>query len=196
MKIQANRDLSLGKNVASNEYIFYYRPACVVTENIPIKSDSFYLQNKKFNITIWKPSLLSMTPKKFPLNLHQYVWWLLFFFLKKTNYCICVVYNAENELIHHAILFPKFFRFPFMRTGDFQIGNVWTKETYRNQNIAQTSINFLMDRMPTKNFWYITKSCNLPSKTLAKKLQFKSKFSGTKSPSALLGLVDTFVPNL
>ncbi len=145
----------------SKKIIFYYRDST----NSDI-SDCFD-KKKSSNFEVWLPSLLSLYPKGF--DFFPYVIWWLFYYLKifkNRIYLICVL-QVNGQIIHRSCVFPPFFRFPFMKSGDLQIGDVWTSEGFRGHGYASEALGFIFKKYSGHGFWFLCASDNHASAKIA-----------------------------
>jgi hypothetical protein len=114
-----------------------------------------------------------------------------FSFLNKKN--IPSVAYEGNKLIHHSVVFPFFYKFPFTPKNDIQIGMIDTHTAYRNKGIAHTIVSKILSHYES-NVWYITEFDNVKSINLAKKNLFilHSKAYKKKEPSFILDLFNLY----
>lgn len=127
------------------------------------------------DIKIWYPRFFDLRPPQVPFSFVWVLYSIIFLFNK--SYKGIMVYNKNRELIHHTFIIPYHFRFAFMDKSDIQISNVWTKDEYRNLNIATIIINQICLTSKNKSIWYICREDNAPSIKVAKKSNFIFKFN-------------------
>jgi RimJ/RimL family protein N-acetyltransferase len=86
----------------------------------------------------------------------------------------------DGSLVHQSLVFPKYFRFPFMRTVDLQIGEVWTSPAWRNQGIASWAISQVVaaHQLSGRDFWYVTDQDNVSSSRAAIRAGFELRGKG------------------
>lgn len=125
---------------------------------------------REYRWEIWRPGIFKAVPKTF--GSHYYAWALFHYtrVFRNRDYSVCLVYRGP-EVIHRAVVTPPYFRFPFMKKGDLQIGDVWTQESHRGKGIAVFAIQAIMDSNQRKDrkFWYLVENTNLPSMRTAEK---------------------------
>jgi len=82
------------------------------------------------------------------------------------------------------MIFPPFFRFPFMSPHDLQIGLTFTEPAYRGQELALLAIREIVHRlaMPDRRFWYLVEEENQASIRVIEKAGFQCVGRGVKLP--------------
>lgn len=139
-----------------------------VNEKIYSKNDSI-----EYIIKQWKPSLSALFPIGCDNQLHFFFYWVLFFLIKRNNlYSIYIVYDGK-KVIHHSVVFPRFYKFTFMKKKDIQIGMIYTDTKYRNQQIASIILNKIIREHSQFFIWYLVDEYNTHSIKLALKNGFK-----------------------
>lgn len=135
-----------------------------------------------YRVVLWRPGLRAFIPAGcdiFPFG----VWWLFHFFRVFSNrdYCVLLVF-AEATLIHRSCVFPAYFRFPFMRQKDLQIGDTYTHPEYRGFGIATMALKDAADRLATDGrvIWYVVGENNHGSIRVAEKAGFRRAAYGTR----------------
>lgn len=125
---------------------------------------------------------------------YPFLVWTLFHFLRvfhNHHYRVLEIYHKHNS-IHRSCVFPPFFRFPFMRKDDLQVGDTWTHPTHRGNGLASFSLSYIVNELSSKSdrIWYLVEQDNIPSIRVAEKAGFLRVAKGTKLPrwgSMLLG---------
>ena len=120
----------------------------------------------------WRPSAYRLVPegmRLFPFS----VWWV-FHFLRvfwSQEYCVFTVRDPRGRVVHHSVVTPGYLRFPFMKRGDLQIGNVWTAEDQRGKGLAVFGIRSILHACgrPGRTFWYLLEKENAASIRAAEK---------------------------
>jgi RimJ/RimL family protein N-acetyltransferase len=100
-----------------------------------------------------------------------------------------------GELVHCSIVFPKYFRFPFMGETDLQVGNLWTAQTERGRGIATYAVQEAIRRTHHQhlNLWYVAPDDNQPSIRVATKNGFLNYGIGRRRKRCGTWLLGTFV---
>ena len=135
---------------------------------------------EQFTVKLFKPSLIDsiFLSKIKPI----FIVWFLFKFLGffKNPYYIAFLYNRKKEVVHHFVLLPKCFKYPFMEESDLQIGDVWTRDDYRGHNISSFLISKVLKEFfnSGQSYWYLTELENHQSIRVAKKLNFQLHAEG------------------
>jgi len=124
-------------------------------------------------LTFWAPSLSQIKPILFPYR--PYIFWYIFnYFGIFTSRDYRVVYLKNSfEILHRTIIFPKFFRFPFMNKNDLQVGDILTKESLRGKGVASQVLSEILSSYKTKSFWFLCDENNISSVLIAHKNNFK-----------------------
>jgi GNAT superfamily N-acetyltransferase len=114
---------------------------------------------------IWHPGIAKILPAGVPL-LPFGVWWIFYILaiFRNNGYGIFLIYNGR-DLVHRSVIFPKYFRFPFMRQGDLQIGDTWTNFEHRSRGLGSYALQQIIrsEARIGRRFWYLTEEDNKPS---------------------------------
>jgi len=89
----------------------------------------------------------------------------------------------ERRIIHRLIVTPRWFRFPFMREDDLQVGDVWTLPEERGKGLARAAVahaHFLFGS-PARRFWYVTAADNDASVRLAEASDYRLVGTGRRT---------------
>ena len=151
-----------------------------------------------FDINLFNPSFFDSI-KLGKIRLTFFIWFLfrLFRFFKSPYY-IVILTNCKKEVVHHFVLLPKSFKYPFMEKNDLQIGDVWTRDDYRGQNISAFVISkVLKDYLNNGyNFWYLTEPENPASINVARKLNLHLRGEGYVESKSFYKLIKTNIYHL
>lgn len=137
-------------------------------ESAEIKTNAFVEQsnNLTYSVYLWRPGLTNIFPPGL-LEIKFLVWWLLHYLriFPNRDYCVLLILDKGKTLIHRSCAFPRYFRFPFMRDNDLQIGDTFTDGKCRGKGLATYAILKIAESLKMKNrkFWYITDENNKPS---------------------------------
>ena len=150
----------------------------------------FKLTNKRFktrsidndySFKQWQPSFIKLFPKG--LNIFPFIiWWIMHHtgFFCNDEYSILLIYH-KNKIVHRSCIFPAFFRFPFIKKKDLQIGDIWTHPNFRGKGLATYTLNkIVMDYKESYFLWYLTTKDNIASIKLAKSVGFEKHGEGAK----------------
>lgn len=90
--------------------------------------------------------------------------------------------RRNDEIVHHACVHPRDFRFPFMAADDLQIGVVETWPSERGRGLAAHAIGAIVARYAKaeRTFWYIVDRDNTPSIRAVEKAGFTRRGSVEK----------------
>ncbi len=143
--------------------------------------------DKMYTVFVFEPSPLQL--KLHPGNMLLYLFWYIFTF---GRYSIYYIKNKDGKIIHYSHLLPKFFKFPFMKDGDLEIGPCWTHEEYRGQNLYPYTISRIVtDRCKNgRVFYMMTDETNIPSQKGIEKAGFSLFSKGVKT-----GLIGRYSPD-
>ena len=124
-----------------------------------------------FEFELWRPRLRQVTPpgEKGPRFIF---WWLmhLSYWFGNRDYSALIVRHLE-VVVHRSMVFPPYFRFPFMSAEDLQIGDTATEIQYRGKGLASLAINQIirLHEKKGRTFWYIVAENNVASIGAAEK---------------------------
>ena len=159
-------------------------------------ADFFYAQNSdtnspldlapldnRYTSVLWRPtpavSFQAVCPR-----CHLLPWWFLHSLrvFGNRDYAMFVIYD-ENKVIHRSVVFPGYFRFPFMAKDDLQIGDTWTLPECRGQGLASFAIRAITSacRRPGRMFWYVVDQDNLASIRAIEKVGFVKVGEGIRT---------------
>ena len=157
-----------GKN-ATWRYICYHWSSL---EPIDLKTT---LLPAGYRVAFWRPEKNIFMPKGLPIW-PFFVWWLFDFlhFFYNRDYSIVLIYQ-NSELVHRSVVFPGFFRFPFMQREDLQIGDTWTHPAHRGKGLAKFALAAAVNHFhsPNRGFWYIVEERNIPSIKVVESVGFQ-----------------------
>lgn len=114
------------------------------------------------------------------------------FAIFRNEYYGGTIIKDGDELVHHTLIIPKYFRFPFMDDSDVQIGFIWTSPHYRSKGLAVAGVCTCLDILSdfSGTVWYIVEEGNYPSIALAERIGFRMAGRGhvmRESKWSLLG---------
>jgi len=134
----------------------------------------------KIELIFWTPSLFKIKPILFPY-MPFIIWYMFYYFgiFVNKKYRIAYIKN-KNKILHKTLIFPKFYRFPFMKKNDLQLGDILTEKSFRGKGVASKVISFILDKYKTKSFWFLCNENNISSIMLAHNNNFKLKGYGYK----------------
>ena len=94
--------------------------------------------------------------------------------------CGALCIFEKDNLVHYSAFSPRYWRFPFLRDTDLQIGNTWTEPSYRGRGLAFFALVQVIEEMEEigRDFWYVVDRENLPSISVAEKAGFKCMATG------------------
>ncbi|MEO8563649.1 MAG: GNAT family N-acetyltransferase [bacterium] len=136
-----------------------------------------------YSVRIWHPSWTRVPPPLVRTSVN-WVWWLLHNVRVFRSRAFAVIsLEQEGRLIHRSTVFPPFFRFPFMRGSDIQVGDTWTEESHRGRSLARLAIRTACAAAPAAgDVWYIVEESNAPSIHVVEKEGFELVARGARVP--------------
>lgn len=167
--------------------LFYHRKAGA-TDSIPVL-------DAKYRIDVWRPRRFEIVPGGLPL-LPFAIWTALhgLHVFRNRNYFLLLLYD-KNDLVHRSCVFPGFYRFPFMKKYDLQVGYVWTKDTYRGHGLAEFALKKIVRECisPGTDLWYLTYDDNPSSIRVAEKAGFSLVGHGRRTKPCGVSIAGRFV---
>jgi len=137
-----------------------------------------------FLVEVWRPALMHLKPHDFSI-LPYLVWTLFWMFriFKDRGYAIYIVRDKQTgKVVHRSHVFPRWFRFPFMKPGDLQIGDTFTDPDYRGRRLAEMTLSRIVADLARegRTLWYIVKEENAPSIRVAEKCGLTVRGKGNR----------------
>ena len=147
-------------------------------------------------VEIWRPELQPLPPPC-ALGLGARMVWPAFHFLGifRNRDLAMVRLEQETRCVHRTILFPPFFRFPFMQRSDLQCGDIWTDPAERHRGLAAAGVTAALHHawQPGRKIWYLTEAANEPSLRLAERAGFQPVGHGRRTRRLGLKIFGQFV---
>ena len=112
------------------------------------------------SLYIWKPSRRSPFCPYLPL--FPYSIWSLFHFLKyfrSSSFSVYLIIH-NGQVLSRLIVFPKFFRFPFMQSFDLQVGDLFTNPRYRKLGLSSFLLSHVIYTFKDRPIWFLCLSSN------------------------------------
>jgi GNAT superfamily N-acetyltransferase len=159
------------KSKKQNLYIFFKH------DPIPC-STQFELQDTSMIFTVWRSSLFHLAPKGISLNWRHFLYEIFFF--KCKYYKAFLVYTDSGKLVHQSYVFPKYFRFPFMRKRELQITGLWTDKAFRDKGIAKFVVQEIIKANPNCAHWFLARIDNMSSVKVASENNFIDQGLGSQ----------------
>jgi len=130
----------------------------------------------RWRADIWRPHGAQLAP---PCGLGRAARfaWVAFHHLRifrNGDHAMVLIRHPDGPCVHRTLLFPPYFRFPFMAPDDLQCGDIWTQADQRGQGLAALGLSLAMRLAwaPGRRLWYLTEETNEPSCRLALKSGF------------------------
>lgn len=132
---------------------------------------------------LWRPSGTEITPPG--VNGAAFKAWWAFHQLRifaNREYALMLIYDGAR-LVHRSGVYPRYFRFPFMRDRDLQIGDTWTDPEYRGRGLAQAAIVHIARALsrPGRTLWYLAESENEASVRVIERVGFAFVGAGERT---------------
>lgn len=153
----------------SNKYIFF-------------KYNNKKLTDANENFSHYKEEIFSPTIgmlKKHTAKKIMYIFWFIF---TLGRYKIIYIYD-NTKIIHYSHILPKFFKFPFMKRNDLEIGPAWTDKNYRGRGIFPYVLWEIIHKFQKdkRDFYVFTHIDNISSQRAIVKAGFYEWKKGYKS---------------
>jgi len=119
-----------------------------------------------FAYELVRPSLFHPTPGGIPFP--RFAAYAAMF--RGRDYRVALI-RLGAQTVHYLAATPPYWRFPFMKPNDVQIGDVSTLESARGHSLAAYSVAETVRRMtmPGRRFWYLVDETNAASIRVAEK---------------------------
>jgi RimJ/RimL family protein N-acetyltransferase len=142
----------------------------------------------------WRPSLTKIRPPTLGL-FPALIWWLfhLLRIFRNREYGVLLIRHGETW-VHRSAVMPGYFRFPFMKPDDLQVGDVWTAESERNKGLARWALSAILSADSNRNrcYWYLTEASNRASIRVAERACFRPAAEGIRTTRCGIQLLGTF----
>jgi RimJ/RimL family protein N-acetyltransferase len=152
-----------------------------------------------FHWELWTPSYCSFFPKG--MKSFPYFFWLILhichvFFNR--GYRIFLIRDKDERIVHRSVVTPGYFRFPFMKSDDLQIGNIWTAEDQRGKGLSVFAMNTIMRNCykKTRTIWYLVEQDNEASTRVAERAGFTLYGKGYRRKRFGLKVLGYYHPKL
>ena len=158
-------------------YLFYRRSISAAERQIPEAIAGG-------QVALWRPSWGRVPPPLLRSRVN-WVWWLFHnLHVFRSRAFAVILVSREGRLIHRSSVFPPYFRFPFMRHADVQIGDTWTDEAERGRGIATAAIGvaLALPRQRDGDAWYVVEEENRASIRAVEKAGFALVGRGKRLP--------------
>ena len=145
---------------------------------------------------VWRPSRAQLAPTCGLSGLTRLVWagfHHLRIFRNRDHAVVLLLRNGS--CLHRTLLFPPYFRFPFMAQDDLQCGDIWTHPDERGQGLAGAGLALAICHawQPGRRLWYLTEEKNQASCRLATKAGFQLVGRGQRTAPLGLKSIGQFV---
>jgi len=148
--------------------------------------------NVRGNWDWWVPSCSWRTPGVGCLDSLTFLAFHYGWIYETREFC-ALMFILDGQTVHRSVVFPRWFRFPFMARTDLQIGNIWTAPAFRGQGIATRAVHEVRRRFgDQRTLWYLTHAGNAASRRVAEKNRFDLVGTGVRKPALGLNLLGQF----
>ena len=156
--------------------------------------------DSSYRCAVWTPPTFPILPRNLPgsvLKARFLFRWTLhrFHIFAGRESGALLIYDRER-LIHYSGFTPRYWRFPFIADGDFQIGDTWTDPEYRGKGLALFAVRKIVRMLakPGRRIWYVVESRNYPSIRVVEKAGFELVAEGLHLLPFGLTLAGSYVP--
>jgi len=159
-------------------------------ENLPVSA----ALPPSIEVKMWRPAINGLPPRS-ARQAENLVWWMLDrvgLFARRQFAEVTLIRDARP--VHRLIVTPRWARFPFMASGDLQIGGVWTVPDARGEGLARAAIGEAHRRLGGRRvrFWYVVDPSNEPSVRLAEACGYRLVGAGRRTRPAGVGFLGKF----
>src|SRR5258708_26070775 len=97
-----------------------------------------------YEYVFWRPSLTTLVPPGLDI-LPFLIWWAFHttHIFSNRDYGVFLILR-NRHVVHRSTLTPRYFRFPFMRRDDLQVGDTWTHEDERGKGLAAFALQSIV----------------------------------------------------
>lgn len=152
-----------------------------------------------FSLEWWRPTWRAPVPTELPGRASAAVWYLFhnLHVFRNREYAVVLV-RHDGRVVHGSYVFPGFFRFPFMKTTDLQVGNTWTAPEWRGHGLAAAALCAAVERhaAQARTTWYLTAADNAASVRVAERCGLELHARGTRTAPLGIRLAGAYVPKL
>ena len=142
--------------------LFYCRVAGTTAPPLPVLPPGI-------TAIFWRPGFALAPAGVLPLP-HRVVWSAFHHLrvFRNRDHAI-VMLQRSGACVHRTLVFPPYFRFPFMNDTDLQFGDLWTDPRERGKGLGSLglAIGLRHGWQPGRRFWYLTEENNEASRRLA-----------------------------
>lgn len=138
----------------------------------------------------WNPSSTQIFPPHLK-SFRNFIFWLMsrLGILKNNEYAALVIEDAQGRLMHRTLCIPAWLQFPFMKSDDLQLADVYTPPEVRRQGIGVFALRYCLKRLsrPGRDIYYVAQAANSRSHGLAQKAGFDFFSLARKHPTRAVG---------
>ena len=172
------------------KYFFYYKNS---NSDETVEIDE--IDTSMYEVSLWRPGLINVLPHRLSHNPFA-VWWLFHQFRIFSNRDYAILLISYNDiLVHRSVIYPKYFRFPFMAEGDLQIGDTSTNDEFRGKGIATFAVCRILELYKDRKLWYVTDKANQSSIRVIEKAGFVKYGEGVRTKRFGMNIFGSFIIN-
>ena len=122
---------------------------------------------------IWRPGFLEAIPGGLTHQRSRFVFrWALHelrIFANREYQAVIIHHQPSGALVHYSGATGRYWRWPFMRPEDMQIGDTWTHPEHRGRGLAGFAAKTLIAALAQegRHIWYVTELENPASMAVA-----------------------------
>lgn len=145
-----------------------------------------------YEFRLFKPSWLS--PRMAGLPFHPFTLYAALCLAPSVKPAFVKVYlvTGGGQVAHYSAVISPYFRFPFMKAMDLQIGPVDTRIAHRRKGLARAVLARILSDGPRNRFWWVVEESNGPSIALAESMGFELEGTGLRTRRLGLGILGQF----
>jgi RimJ/RimL family protein N-acetyltransferase len=181
-------------------YLFYCHEYPASSSNVGTNPAGNMRMKEPYRSLVWKPTFFPVLPRKLPGSVLKarflFRWCLDRFHIFAGRESGALLIYDHKRLVHYSGFTPRYWRFPFLANGDFQIGDTWTDPEYRGKGLALFAVREIVRMLakPGRRIWYVVESRNYPSIRVVEKAGFDLVAEGLHLLPFGLTLAGSYVP--
>ena len=138
----------------------------------------------------WQPSWTRVFPPHHR-SFRNFVFWVMsrLKIFKNDFYSALIIEDERGELIHRTLCIPAWLQFPFMKSNDLQLGDVYSPPAVRRRGLGVFALRYCLQHLarPGRDIYYVAQPTNSASHRLALKAGFAFFLLARKHPTRTVG---------
>ena len=138
-----------------------------------------------FSANWWRVRWNSIKPPGHPMHVKFLLSWLLYIVRgQRRTFSVLTIRDARGKVVHASMLFPGWFKSPFMGDTDIEIGRVYTEPRSRDLGLAKYGVQECLRHASSAGgwCWYVVRPENGASIRVAEANEFARFGFANKRP--------------